>query len=130
MWPIRTKTDVLLFLGRKKQALELLRTIPSPFAFSQHRSSLWKAIRQFAGDQLSDKACLEKAGTSRFQQCIAHYQIGILRLAEGDRRGAQDHFQKAVDTHAIWIVDWAWSKMFLSRLTKDDKWPKWITAKK
>jgi hypothetical protein len=130
MWPIRTKVDVLLFLGRKKDAQALLRTVRSPTVFSQHRTLFWNAMRQFAANQLSDKACLEKAGTSRFQQCIAHYQIGIFRLAEGDRKDAKDHFQKAVDTRAIWIVDWAWSKMFLSRLKNDDTWPRWIQAKK
>jgi tetratricopeptide (TPR) repeat protein len=128
-WPLRTRRDVLLFLGKKTQALEILRTLPSPFAFSQNRVLFWEGMRQVAGDQLSEKGLLDRAGTSGFKRCIAHWQIGLFRLADGDRKGAQDHFQKAVATRAIWIVDWAWSKMFLSRLQTEDRWPRWITDK-
>ncbi len=125
----RTKSDVLLFLGEKERALRILRTIRFPFAFSQEWNLFYEAMRQFALGQLSDDAWLAKARTSRFQQCIAHYQIGLFRLAEGDRKGARDHFQKAVDTRAVWIYDWAWSKLFLSRLQNDRKWPPWIPLK-
>ena len=58
-----------------------------------------------------------------------HYQIGLLRLAEGDRAAARDRFQKGVGTRAVWIYPWAWTKMFLSRLDKDPNWPPWIPLK-
>jgi serine/threonine protein kinase len=129
-WPMRTKNEVLLFLGRKEQALASLRSVRSPLAVSQDWRDFYEAMRQFVSRHLSDDAYLAKAGTSRWKQFHAHYQIGLFRLAEGDRAGAQDHFQKAVGTRAVWIYPWAWCKMFLSRLQNDSKWPPWIPAKK
>jgi hypothetical protein len=128
-WAIRVRSDVLLLLGRKKEALKVLRIMPSPYVFSQDRKLFFGGFRQMANDQLSEKDWLAMAGTSGFKRCIAHWQLGLFRLAEGDRKAAKDHFQKAVNTRAIWIVDWAWSKMLLSRLQNDDKWPRWITVK-
>jgi hypothetical protein len=128
-WQMRAKSEVLLFLGRKEQALASLRTVRSPLAISQDWREFYEAMRQFDRGQLSDAAYLAKAGTSRWKQFHVHYQIGLFRLAEGDRAGARDHFQKAVATRAVWIYPWAWSRMFLRRLEKDPNWPPWIPMK-
>src|SRR6516225_4180536 len=110
---MRTKGELLLFLGKKKEARESLRTVRSPLALSPDWAEFWEAMRQHDRRQLSDEAYLDKAGTSRWKQFHAHYQIGLFRLAEGDRVGARDHFQKAVATRAVWIYPWAWNQMFL-----------------
>ena len=125
-WQMRTKSELLLFLGREEQARASLRTVRSPFVLSQDWREFWEAMRQFDRRQLSDDAYLAKAGRSRWKQFHVHYQNGLFRLAEGDRAGARDHFQKAVGTRALWIYPWAWNKMLLSRLEGDDKWPPWI----
>src|SRR5262249_1787445 len=128
-WQMRARSEVLLFLGRREQALASLRTVRSPLALSQDWREFYEAMRQFDRGQLSEDAYLAKAGTSRWKQFHVHYQIGLFRLAEGDRAGARDHFQKAVGTRAVWIYPWAWSQMFLNRLKNDPKWPLWIPVK-
>jgi serine/threonine protein kinase len=128
--PMRTTGEALLFLGRKEEALAILRRVPPPFAFSQEWRSFYEARRQFERGQLSETAYVAKAGVSRWKRLHAHYELGLFRLAEGDRVGARDHFQKAVGTGAVWIDPWAWSRMFLSRLENDRKWPPWIPVKK
>jgi serine/threonine protein kinase len=126
----RAKCEVLLFLGRKDLALANLAAIRSPFTFSQDWRELYEAMRQFDSGEISEEAYLAKAGASRWKQFHAHYQIGLLRLAEGDRAGARRHFRKAVATRAFWIYPWTWSKMFLSRLDNNRTWPPWIPPAK
>ena len=128
-WQMRTKGELFLFLGEKEQALASLRTVRSPLTLSQDWTGFYEAMRQFDRGQLSEEAFLAKAGASRWKQFHVHYQLGLLRLADGDRSAAREHFQKAVGTRAVWIYPWAWSKMFLSRMEKDDKWPQWIPGK-
>jgi serine/threonine protein kinase len=129
-WQMRTRSEILLFLGRKEEALGRLATVRSPFAISEEWKTFYEAMRQFDRGQLSADDYLSKAGLSRWKQFHAHYQIGLFQLAEGNRAGARHHFQEAVRTRAVWIYPWAWSKMFLSRLETDPAWPPWIPAKK
>jgi serine/threonine protein kinase len=126
---MRTTGEVLLFLGKKKDARAILRRVPTPFAFSQDWREFYAARRQFDGGELSEEAYLANAGASRWKQFRAHYEMGLFRLAEGDRRGAQDHFQKAVGTRAFWDYPWAWSLMFLERMKNDSTWPPWLPIK-
>jgi hypothetical protein len=72
---------------------------------------------------------LAKAGSSHVKQGTVHYQIALLRLAEGDRESAKAHFRKAVDTHVIWVTQWMWCWVFLHWLENDRAWPPWIPVK-
>jgi hypothetical protein len=120
------RVQVLLFLGRKEEALAILRRDRLPFVVSQDWKDFYVARHQFERGELSGEAYLAKAGASRWRQFHAHYELGLFRLAEGDRAGARAHFHKAVATRAVWFFDWAWCRMFLQRLENDDKWPPWI----
>jgi predicted Zn-dependent protease len=122
--------QVLLFLGRKEQAQAILRRNRPPFVVSQDWREFYEARRQFECGELSEESYLAKAGASRWKQFHVHYELGLFRLAEGDRAGARGHFQKAVATRAVWAYDWAWSRMFLQRLEKAPTWPPWIPVKK
>jgi tetratricopeptide (TPR) repeat protein len=125
----RAKGVALLLLGRKQQAMEELRGAPAMFALSQDWKAFYKAMRQYDCGELSDDALLASAGSSRLKKCTANYEIGLFRLAEGDRAAARDHFQKAARTRALWMYIWDWSQMFLDRLQDDPKWPPWIPVK-
>jgi hypothetical protein len=69
---------------------------------------------------------IREAKDSRWDQCLAHYYVAMTKLAEGDRKAAQAHFDKVVKTRAfIWgTYDMSW--VFLDRLEKDPTWPPWI----
>jgi serine/threonine protein kinase len=127
--PMRTKGEALLFLGRKKEALAILRRTRSPFALAPDWKAFYDGRHQFDCGQLSEDAYLAKAGMSRWKQLHAHFELGLFRLAEGNRAAAREHFQRAVGTRAVWIYPWNWSKMFLTRMEMDDKWPQWIPGK-
>jgi hypothetical protein len=62
--------------------------------------------------------------------CEAHFQIGLRHLAEGDRDGARDHFQKCVQTRVFIYWDYVWARAFLDRLKGDSRWPDWIRRRK
>ena len=53
----------------------------------------------------SEAEFIEAAGKSRLFLCRNHYIVGLNRLSDGDRAGAREHFQKALDTgvnSAMW----------------------------
>jgi hypothetical protein len=122
---------VLLFLGKKEQARQALQGIR---LVADHLSpdgrTFAEALLQFRCGRLPEEKLLAEASTSRFKRIQAHYTIGLYRLAEGDRAGAREHFQKAVGTHDFWEQIYFYSsQMFLSRLDKDPTWPPWIPVK-
>jgi serine/threonine protein kinase len=122
----QAKGVVLQFLGRKEQAQQEFRKARPEFAFSQAWKAFYEAVHQFDCGEHSEDLLLASAGSSRLRQCRAHYEIGLYRLARGDRAGAGNHFRMAADTRALWLYERDWSQMFLSRLDKDPRWPPWI----
>jgi hypothetical protein len=68
---------------------------------------------------------LQLAGRSRWDQCLAHYNIAMTKLAERDRDGARKHFGKAIKTRASGWSYYDLSWVFHDRLA-DDTWPPWI----
>jgi tetratricopeptide (TPR) repeat protein len=129
-WELLFRSDALLLLGRKEQALATRQRFRAPLALSQDWKEFYEAMRGFGCGELSEDTYLAKAGASRWKQCLAHYGTGLSRLAEADRSGARKHFQEAVGTRATWSYYWGFSCMFLSRLDSDPKWPPWIPVKK
>jgi tetratricopeptide (TPR) repeat protein len=122
---LRFRSDLLLLLGRKEQALASCRRFRVP-ALSQDWREFNEAWRQFGCGELSEETFLAKAGASRYKKVIVHYEAGLFRLAVGDRVGAREHFQKAVATRTFPCFQYPWCQMFLGRLEKDRTWPKWI----
>src|SRR5262249_11319586 len=88
-------------------------------------------------EHLLDCLCQEKTtdellkfiGRSREDECMAHYFLGMNRLADGDRKGAREHFEKSIASRCFYFGDYDWSWMFLNRMTRDPAWPSWIQGK-
>jgi tetratricopeptide (TPR) repeat protein len=78
----------------------------------------------------TSEAQLFKSVKSRMRLCFVHYLVGLGRLADGDRAGAREHFQKALDTRWYSNVAYPYARAFLERLKRDPEWPKWIPVKK
>jgi serine/threonine protein kinase len=129
VWELRYRAHLLLFAGKKEQALALLRNWRRPYAHASEWKEFYEAMRRFGAGEISEKEYLEAAGVSRWKQCLAYTEAGLFRLADGDRVAARKHFQTAVDTYAIWEFQWTWALMFLDRLNKDPQWPPWIPAR-
>ena len=121
---------VLLLLGRKEQARASYKNLRGRFVSSPLWKEFGEATGQFSRGEISEEAYLAKAVGSRWQQCYAHTAIGLSRLADGDRSAARDHLSKWLQTRAIWLFEWNWCEMLLSRLEHDANWPPWIPVKK
>jgi hypothetical protein len=78
-----------------------------------------------AGELTADEL-VQRAGRSRWDQCLAHYNVAMMKLAEGDRKGAQEHFDKVVKTRASGWGEYEMSWVFRARLANDPTWPPWI----
>lgn len=56
---------------------------------------------------LSEAELLKAAGASRYNQCEAHFFVGMTKLAESDRRAAQEHFRASVATRILTYPDYS-----------------------
>ena len=64
-----------------------------------------------------------------FLLCGRHYLIGLVRLSNGDRAGAREHFQKPLDSKFYAQNVYRYARAYLARLKRDPEWPKWIEVK-
>lgn len=122
-----TAQTVLCLLGKKEEAVKASKRLQEPpEGFYTLRSKpMLRCLDYNAGD-LSAEELIARAQGSGWDQCLAHYYVAMTKLAEGDRKGAQEHFDKVVKTRAfIWApYDLSW--VFQARLAKDPTWPRWI----
>jgi tetratricopeptide (TPR) repeat protein len=121
---------VLCLLGQKKLAVKASQALlkQKDRFYTLRREPILRCVRYNAGE-LSAEELLKHAGRSRWDQCLAHYSIAMTKLADGDRKGAKEHFDKAVKTRASGWGEYDMSWVLLSRLEKDDNWPPWIPKK-
>jgi tetratricopeptide (TPR) repeat protein len=118
-------------LGMKGDAVTASKALVSRAErlYALRREPLLRCLRFNAGN-LSEDELVQGAKGSRWNQCLAHYYVAMRKLAEGDRKGAQDHFDRVVKTRAfIWgTYDLSW--VFQARLAKDPKWPGRLQARR
>jgi tetratricopeptide (TPR) repeat protein len=63
-------------------------------------------------------------------ECMRQCWVGLVRLSEGDRKGACESFEKCVATRWVDLPIYSYAQIFLARLKHDPKWPTWISDKK
>jgi hypothetical protein len=119
---------VLCLLGKKGDAIEASKPLlkqPERF-YMLRREPILRCLRYNAGALPADDL-VRDAGGSRWDQCLAHYYVAMTKLAEGDRIGAQEHFDKVIKTRAFFwgMYDMSW--VFRARLARDPNWPPWIS---
>jgi hypothetical protein len=118
--------SVLCLLWRKAEAAEASKALlaQKDRFYTLRREPILRCLRYNAGELSADEL-LQGAGRSRWDQCLAHYNIAMTKLAEGDRKGAKEHFNEAVKTRA-----WGWGEYDLSWVFRDrladPTWPPWI----
>jgi hypothetical protein len=121
---------VPLLLGRKRDVVDAARELRRQgYPSSRLLSDFHERWLAFNADEISEDGFLEKAGDSKNKQCWAHYAIGMMRLAEGNRVGAKNHFRTALSTNAFSMFAYECCRSFLDRMEHDPKWPPWIPAK-
>jgi len=121
---------VLRLLGRRVEAVKAcLKLREQSAALPPWRSRWYNQLLEYNCDLLPDNALLNAAGSSKLNQCEAHFSIGMTKLAEGDRRSAREHFRQAIATRVFDHEDYDWSRAFLARMEKDPIWPRWVPVK-
>ncbi len=123
-------TDVLRFLGRRKEAVAQEVDQEAPQWWPEPRRAFFRQVQEYNRDRGSADELFKAAGASRRNQCNAHYFVALTELAEGDRDGARDHFRRAVDLRTLEQATADMSWVFLGRMERDPTWPPWIPAKK
>jgi hypothetical protein len=123
--------NVLYFLGRKEDAVKAAQALqkqPERF-YTLRRAPILRCVDYHAGDLTADQL-VQAARGSQWDTCLAHYSIALTKLAEGDRKGAQEHFDEVVRTRAyMWdAYDMSW--VFRARLEEDPTWPQWIPPRR
>lgn len=121
---------LLRYLGRNPQAEEACRQIRArltgPFPF---RAEWNKKLLDYNCGELGDEQLLRAAGSSRWDQCEGHFNMALMKLADGNRVGAREHFRQSMATGVFNFYEYRWSRAFLSRMDKDPTWPPWIPVK-
>jgi tetratricopeptide (TPR) repeat protein len=110
--------DALMLLGKKKEAL------------GQTDSVSLSPVGKYLSGDTTEADFLKSMEQYRLTSCTAHYLVGLVRLSNGDRAGAREHFQKALDTKFYANIQYPYARAFLARLKRDPEWPKWIPVKK
>jgi N-acyl-D-amino-acid deacylase len=116
-----TAPAALLLLGHRKEAAEAAR---GNLGLNPRTH-----IEDFLANTYSEKQYLSEGGNSRYLVCGHWYWAGMVRLSEGDRKGAREAFKASVDT-GLWSVFYhLQSQIMLARLDSDPAWPRWIKTK-
>ena len=113
-------------------------SMPSPLLGKKWQVGVGDSLKGFAGALEaaqymaggSEEAFLKSAGKNPSLLCMSHLKVGLTRLANGDRKGAREHFEKAIATRFYNHMFYPYARAFLKRLERDPEWPKWIQAKK
>jgi tetratricopeptide (TPR) repeat protein len=119
---------LLLFLGQRSEAVQASLKL-RPDELPPWERGWFQEYLKYLGGRLEASALLEAAGSCRPKQSDAHLAIGLRCLAEGDRAGARDHFQKCSDARVFNSWEYPWVRAFLKRLEEDRTWPPWIPLK-
>jgi serine/threonine protein kinase len=118
----------LCLLGKKEEAVDASKKLlEQTVRFYTLRSEPLQACLRYNAGKLPEDEFLHGARSSRWNQCLAHYYVAMTKLAEGDRKGAQEHFDKVVETRAFLWGPYDMSWVFRARLAKDPAWPRWIS---
>jgi tetratricopeptide (TPR) repeat protein len=122
---------ILRLLGQKNESSELARNLSKdPDRLPAVRRPAYRRLLDYMTGNLSAEQLLSASAASRADLCFGHCYIGSTLLAEGDRRGAREHFRAAVKTHAYWQFHYHLCWVFLGRMEQDLDWPRWLPVKK
>jgi serine/threonine protein kinase len=117
----------LLFLGKREEAAKL--------RLAEHVG--WTRLTGYPLPEYIAGTVSEEKMLKSWQElpplmgeCTRQCWVGLVRLSEGDRKGACESFEKCVATRWVDLPIYSYAQIFLARLKNDPKWPEWIEAKK
>jgi hypothetical protein len=84
----------------------------------------YRLLVRFIAEDLPEVDFRSRLRPSHWLGPDADYYIGLVKLANGDKRGAQPYFARCAEGHPQ--HEYWWSKAFLARMEQDKEWPAWI----
>jgi tetratricopeptide (TPR) repeat protein len=129
-YPTIYYASIARLLGDNPQADDFCRQIRRSLRPHSVRQAFTQAMLDYNCGLLTERQFLDAAAGSHFLGCEAHFQVGLRRLAEGDRDAAREHFRTSVNTGFFPFFEYHWSRAFLARMDADRTWPPWIPVKK
>jgi len=125
--PVWTQATVLL-LGGREEAMAAGSRLYHPKGITGLSPHYLRILDYWGGSTSAEDVLRAEAG-SRCYRCETHFYVALERLAQGDRAGAREHFQKAMAMRIFWYAEYHWSRLFLKRMEQDPNWPPWIPMK-
>jgi hypothetical protein len=110
--------------GAKARMMYLEIRERSAHLIPTYRDRWYHDLLAFQCGAMDEEALLKKAGANRFNQCEAHFYIGLRRLADGKRSEAKACFRRVLDTGVFLYEEYIWSRAFLACI--DD--PAWMQS--
>lgn len=82
-------------------------------------------VTYLAGN-IDESEFLKQANVHGYATAIAHFNIAMLQLAEGEREEALKHFRMCVATRTIGSFDYELARAYVERMSADATWPRWL----
>jgi hypothetical protein len=105
-----------LLFGKKKEAAE---SIPAQWP-----------LKKYLTESQHEAEFLQSLGKNVPSLILAQFTVALVRLSDGDRKGAKVYFQKVLDTRFYGHILYPYARAYLARMERDPEWPKWIPVKK
>ena len=115
--------------GAKARVMYLEVRERSAHLIPTYRDRWYHDLLAFHCGSMDEEALLKKADENRFNQCEAHFYIGLRRLGEGKRSEAKACFRRVLETGVFLYEEYIWSRAFLARID-DPAWMPWLEGKK
>ena len=122
----------LCYLGQKEMVPNVLRTFRSnsdrvPGRQAPGFDVLLDFLKEPGTE--AEKKILQGVRHSKSGLTFWHFNIGVVRLGEGDRASARVHFEASIRAHDPYAPNYKIGRAFLARMKKDPTWPPWIPTK-
>jgi len=111
--------------GAKARVMYLEIRERSAHLIPTYRDGWYHDLLAFHCGSMDEEALLKKAGKNRFNQCEAHFYIGLRRLGERKRSEAKACFRRVLDTGVFLYEEYIWSRAFLACID-DPAWMPWV----
>ena len=109
----------------RARALKAYSTIRGEFYVPGDLFNGNACVKYLAGI-LDEKEFLKGTGNHGYSKGVAHFNIAMMRLAEGRRDAAREHFALCVATNTVGSFDYELGRAYLARMEADPNWPSWI----
>jgi tetratricopeptide (TPR) repeat protein len=122
---VRHALSVLCLTETPEGLHTLAASAPESFLQGQDKGRLWNGYmcgRLLAGTE-TEADVLNRAGDRQFALSNTHFTLGMLRLAEGKRAEALEHFRLCTRTAAIGGGDYELGRAYYERMIANQSWP-------